>query len=53
MGVSAEMCRGSANSQSLPLAKKEKVAKILEMMRDHLPFSSLWKGDTHVSWGYL
>ena len=27
MGVSAEMCRGSANSQSLPLAKKERWLK--------------------------
>lgn len=47
MAASAEMCRGSANSQS-PISKERKMAKILEMVRD-LPLSRFWKGDTHVS----
>lgn len=46
MGVSAEVCRGSANSQSLPLAKKKKkkkIAKMLELGREY-PFPAAGKG---------
>lgn len=55
MGVSAEVCRGSANSQSLPLAKKKKRKKKLLKCWNwggSTPFLLLER-DTPVSWGCL